>query len=67
MNPYFVKGRLMVSPYMGSSYTLEDNRIVMADSSSEARLKYGKYWDEKSESYGTSYYLESVYVADTIT
>lgn len=67
MNPYFVKGRLMVSPYMGSSYTLEDNRIVMSDSVQEAKTKYREYWDEKSESYGTSYYLESVYVADTIT
>lgn len=55
MTPYIVKGAVFARRYMSYTTTLDDIRIVMANNKDEAIQKYEKYWEDKSEDYGTSY------------
>jgi len=41
-------------------------RLVEADTTSDARAKYEKYWERKSEPFGTWYELREVEVTDVI-
>lgn len=58
MIPYIVKGAITVTPYMGDAYTIEDMRIVMANDTAEAYIKYRAYWEDRSEEYDIYYRVD---------
>lgn len=65
MIPYIVKGTVLVTPYMGDTYEVEDIRIVMANDTAEAYTKYQDYWQSKTEEYSI-YYYANIEVMETI-
>ena len=66
MELFLVKARVERSEYMGSPHEFDDIRLVKAVSPEEAQLKYVMYWDAKSASYGTSYYVLKCDVLETL-
>ena len=66
MIPYIVKGTVYVTPYMGNTHSTDDIRIVVAQNEEDARLKYEKYWNDKTVEYSI-YYRTDFEVTETLT
>jgi hypothetical protein len=66
MNFWLVKACVERSEYMASSHEFDDLRLVRAESAQEAQSKYHRYWEMKSFSYGTSYYVLTCEVVETV-
>lgn len=67
MEIFLVQARVERSEYMGSSHEFDDIRLVKAESAEQAEHKFKAYWEGKSTSYGTTYYVLSCDVVETIS
>jgi len=63
---FLVTGSIEFTPYMGDSKTIEDSRLVKADTMSDASAKYCKWFEAKSASYGDVYHVIECVVKETI-
>ena len=66
MQIFLVKACVERSEYMGTSYHFDDTRLVQAACCKEAELKFKNFWETKSDSYGTSYFVADCTVQETI-
>lgn len=66
MHLWLVKARIERSDYMASTNEFDDLRLVRAESAQQAERKYGHYWEMKSFSYGTSYYVLACEILETV-
>lgn len=61
MNTYTCTVRIKVTDYMEDDYrVLERNHTVSASSEEEAESKVYKYYDDRSDTYGTMYNVSDV-------
>lgn len=63
---YLVKGTIAVTPYMCDRVTYEETRLVEAETSDQARLKFDTYWESKTDAYSIYYHVTSCEVLETI-
>lgn len=67
MKIYFVTYTLVTYQYMENGNEKESRTIMVeAESESKAEETLEKYWDNKSDSYSTSYGLQDICVCPTI-
>ncbi len=67
MKMFLVKSSIKIAYYMSDHDAfVDDIRIVMAENLDEAGEKYEKYWEDKSEDYGTSFSVYSMKITETI-
>ncbi len=71
MKPFLVVARVRIHEYMQrfdhESGYINDTRIVMAETKSQAEARYREYWEiEKTEVYATSYLVWDITVTEPI-
>lgn len=63
---YLVTGEIRYQPYMGTSITKEETKLVYANSADEAYEKFYEFWEGKSSPYSQSYSVNFAHVEEPI-